>query len=437
MYKDLGERFKRTIAHKFINIYPISRRSLLQIKDSREATKNLRPYPLDEDLQNREHAFAASLVSRDKGNYSSNSHQQVIFGKYGSHLASSNVEGLHPSCMDMWSASKSGKTWKSSQTGFRAYIKFCNDFYDSPPIDTPSLKIASHFIAYLYKARGRSGSGCAATTVCNYLSQVRSRFQSMSWNNDIWYDNRIVALVNGAKNMDQVKVLPENTRRVVTFDILRIYADSLAREPMMPLEYLNLWTASLIYFWCSFRPSDVLPDSYNLQSVCTALRWGDIRIKNPDSYTILFSPKISERGGDDIVSLVRFKQEKGKVYCPIHHLDLLMAQHHIMKRPFLKHDFVFRNEDGRPMLQKHLNYQLKKHLWPIFPDSFFSCYSVRAGLLNDYAEHSDLFTEEELRSTGKWQSQCYLTYLRTSGKRRDTAVEKIQKIFNAEVNKKN
>ena len=191
-----------------------------------------------------------------------------------------------------------------------------------------------------------------------------------------------------------------------------------------------------MYFWCSFRPSDILPDSYNIQSTCTALRWGDIRIKTPDSYTILVrGPKTSEKGGDDIVNIVRFSQEKGRVYCPIYYLDFLMAQHTIMNRTFLKHEIVFRNEDGRPMLQKQLNYQLKKHLWPLFPDSFFSCYSLRAGLLNDYAEHSDKFTEEELRSTGKWQSEAMLSYLRTSGKRRDKAVIKIQGIFNEEVKK--
>ena len=67
--------------------------------------------------------------------------------------------------------------------------------------------------------------------------------------------------------------------------------------------------------------------------------------------------------------------------------------------------------------------------------SLFTCYSLRAGLVNNYAEHSDKFTEEELRSTGKWQSDAMAAYLRTSGRRRDKAVTKIQGIFDEEVKK--
>ena len=384
---------------------------------------------------NQEYAYAASL--RDRGKFKSNSHHQYIFGKFGSPLAQHTVQGLHPQSLDMWAASKTGRSWKSGQSGWNAYSQFCHQYYERPPIIKPSLEIASHFVSYLYKIRGKKGTGCSASTVSGYLSHVRSFFHSNGWDNQIWYDPRICALLNGAKNMDLVKVLPENRRRVMTFDILRIYADSLAREPMMLLDYLNIWTASLVFFWCCFRPSDVLPDSYNIQSTATTLRWGDIRIKNPDAYTILVrSPKVSERrGGDDICNLVRFKQVNGKPYCAITHFEYLMAHHQVIQRSFKKHEFVFRNEDGRPMLQKHINYQLQKHLLPIFHDSFFSCYSIRAGLLNNYAEHSDKFTEQELRSTGKWQSDAYLNYLRTSGKRRDGAIAKIQKIFDEEVEK--
>ena len=403
------------------------------MKDSRESTKNIRPFRLDVELMQREYALAASLVSRDKGK-SKNFHHKYLHGKFGSTLASSSVAGIHPITMDMWSASRTGQTWRSSQTGWRAYSYFCDTYYDSPPIIKPTIEVATHFVGYLYKLRGREGKGCSANTVANYISHVRARFNAMGWKNLIWFDPRLTAILNGARHMDQVKVLPENRRRVITFDILRIYADSLAREPMKLLDYLNVWLASLVFFWCCFRPSDILPASYNVQACATSLRWGDVRVKNPNSYTILVrSPKVSEKGGDDVVNLVRFQQEKGRPYCPLYYFDFLMAHNKIINRTFYKHEFVFRNEDGRPMLQKHLNYHLQKHLWPLFPDSFFSCYSIRAGLLNDYAEYSDLFTQEELRSTGKWMSDAMMVYLRTSGKRRDSAVAKIQGIFDKEV----
>ena len=435
-YKDIGERFRHTLCSRFVNIYSLNRTDLLKLKDSREATRNTRPFKLDQDLMNREYALAASLAQRDKGKHYARPSHTPLVGKYGSKMAQHVVSGVHPLSLDLWSASKTGKSWKSSQTGWNAYSEFCRQYYDSDPIVKPTIYIVTHFAGYLYKLRGTSGKGCAATTVAGYISHVRTHFSAMGWKNKIWFDPRLTAIVSGAKHTDQVNTLPENRRRVLTFDILRIYADSLAREPLMPLEYLNLWTASLMYFWCSFRPSDLLPDSYDIQSTCRALRWGDIRVKTPDAYTILVrGPKTSETGGDDICNIVRFKQDNGKVYCPIYYLDFLMAQHNIMNRTFLKHEIVFRNENGKPMLQKQLNYQLKKHLWILFPDSLFTCYSLRAGLLNNYAEHSDKFTEEELRSTGKWQSDAMSAYLRTSGRRRDKAVTKIQGIFDEEVKK--
>ena len=272
----MGERFRHILCSRFVNIHSWSRVNLINLKDSREATRNTRAFKLDHELMNREYALAASLDQRDKGNnYQLSSHTPLI-GKYGSNMAHTTVAGVHPLSLDMWSASKTGKSWKSSQTGWNAYKQFCQHYYDSEPIIEPNIEILTHFAGYLYKKRGTLGKGCSATTVAGYISHVRTRFSAMGWCNQIWFDPRLIAIMNGAKHMDQVKILPENRRRVLTFDILRIYADSVAREPMMPLEYLNIWTASLMYFWCSFRPSDILPDSYNIQSTCTALRWGDI-----------------------------------------------------------------------------------------------------------------------------------------------------------------
>ena len=50
----------------------------------------------------------------------------------------------------------------------------------------------------------------------------------MGWNNDIWYDQRLTAIIQGAHHIDQFKGWPENHHRVLTFDIMRVYADSLA-----------------------------------------------------------------------------------------------------------------------------------------------------------------------------------------------------------------
>ena len=421
----------------------MGRRQLITLKDSREKTRNDRPFRLDIELQRKEYALAAAASESSAGKSKSAKRSRstpnistpnVEFGKYGSSLARSSVEGIHPMTYDLWSASKTAKSWQSSQSGWNAYSQFCDRYYDCPPIVSPTLEVATHFVGYCYKLRGKLGEGCTATTVQNYVSSVRCRFKTLGWCNDVWYDQRLTAIIQGAHHVDQVKGTPENRRRVLTFDIIRIYADSLAREPLSTLEYLNFWTASLYYFWTSLRPSDVLPSSYNRQSVATALRWGDVRVKNQNSYTILVrGPKTSEKGGDDVVTLVRLSQPSGRCYCPVYYTEFLMAQHRTMNRSFLNHEFVFRKLNGKPLLQKELNAQFLKHLGPIFADSFFSCYSVRAGLVNDMAEHADKFTMDELRAMGKWQSEAMLAYLRTTGKRRDTAVAKMQDIFMNEV----
>ena len=384
---------KKTILHRFIDVYNNDRKYLATVLGKKSVkSRNVQSFKLDIQLMKKEFQIASDLASQGM-------QKKVHFGKYGSKDACERVAGIHPLANDIWAASKACESWHASRTGWNAYATFCKYYYDSGPLIKPSIEVISHFIGYLFKIRGKLG--VSASTVQNYVSHTRTRFADMGWSNEIWYDHRISMLIVGCKNLENVSDdVSENKRRVINFDLLRVFGDALAREPMKLLNYLNLWLSTLIYFWTSLRPSDLLPRSYAPHAIATAIRWGDVRCKSEDSFTLLVkSPKSSERkGGDDVVSLIRWRV---KEYCPVYHLELLLDLHRQLDRSTLKHEFIFRKENLKPFLQKDLNTVLKRHLSSRFPGNLFSCYSLRAGMLNELAGEAAEFSNEELRAMGK------------------------------------
>ena len=79
----------------------------------------------------------------------------------------------------------------------------------------------------------------------------------------------------------------------------------------------------------------------------------------------------------------------------------MLNLHKQLNRSTLKHEYIFRKENLKPFLQKDLNVVLKKHLTSLFPGNLFSCYSLRAGMLNELAGEAAEFSNEELRAMGK------------------------------------
>ena len=185
-------------------------------------------------------------------------------------------------------------------------------------------------------------------------------------------------------------------------------------------------------FWLASRMGELISTQTTSIDYIRILTWSKIRRKTHDHFTVLIlRPKVNDKDSP-IGHVLDIRAYDDKKYCPIHQI---LKLHDLcwLKGVGKNEDIVFLWENGVPLTLKAVNKYLASLLTPHFNNPLvkFSAHSFRSGLPSMMATQPDLFSDEECRLSGRWNSNTVRRYQRQHG----IAHGRIMKKFHAFIKK--
>ena len=208
----------------------------------------------------------------------------------------------------------------------------------------------------------------------------------------------------------------------MTFNTLRLFGHQLASTDLSWLDKQVAWVAALWAFWGAARMSGLLTDKLGLNYL-KVVSYSRIRVVSPDHITVLLPMPKNRKEQSEVLDLRTFPDQR---YCPITQLHKLTDARELLGR-VQEADYIFKKSNGTVMTMAQMNALLKATLLPLFPDQpgFWSCHSFRAGLASTMANHPTVFSEEEIKVVGRWNSDAFKAYCRLRGISQEQAYTKM------------
>ena len=288
--------------------------------------------------------------------------------------------------------------------------KFCN-----PPLQSEM----AFFTTYLIQ------KGLTKATISNYMSGLRYIIMSRGAHSPTPPSDLSSQLVSGLVNIkkDAVKEATKCRRRPITLNMLILLQHSIATDTRWSQYGKSLrWSVILLGFWGSFRMGELISKEKFRFHESTSLLPTDIQFKEDCVSIWIRSPKVWSEGGD-VVEVWSVQENPN--------LDPVAALSCFMK--FRSGTFgeaekkpVFIHEDGSLYSNTELNQDLKSLLskFPSLTNSsreHWSGHSFRAGLATLLTSLG--FSEEKIKSWGRWRSMAYMAYAQDMTMRRKTRME--------------
>ena len=282
-----------------------------------------------------------------------------------------------------------------------------------------SLYTLSDYIAYLATERN-----VAKSTASTYISHLKNHHINIGLPIDQFLDNRLKTILRGLENYNKVNGKTPFERRVVSYEVLKIWGNTLSNMGLSELEFTSLWTLCLFLWWGSFRGSELLPPSPS--QLVYGLKWRNIMTLNERLVIHIPSPKVAENNTKGAtVDLLPFQDTR---YCPVTYLHYYLKLKSSLG-PVDYDDLVFTSSSHKPYTTADLNKLLSRYLDPIFPSHHFTQYSFRPGLVCEISSNAGEFTYAEQLSMGRWRSDSVEVYKRQTGQERSGAITRIMSLL--------
>ena len=287
---------------------------------------------------------------------------------------------------------------------------FCN-----PPLDSE----IAYFVSYLIQ------KGLSKPTITNYMSGLRFVMMSRGAHSPTPASSLTSQLLSGMVNIqkDAVKEATKCRRRPITLNMIILLRHAIATHPTWsPYEKSLRWSLILLGYWGSFRMGELVSKEKFKYNESTSLLPTDIQFKEGCVAVWVRSPKIYSEGGD-VVEV--WSVAENPDLDPVAALICFMKQRHSIHGE-AKLTPVFLHEDGSLYCNTELNKDLKNLLdqFPSLSSSTRECWSAhsfRAGLATLLSNLG--FSEEQIKSWGRWRSNAYRAYAQDQAKRRNTRME--------------
>ena len=214
-------------------------------------------------------------------------------------------------------------------------------------------------------------------------------------------------VIRGLKNKEAVSFEPRDHRLAMSFDALKILGNMISSLNWPKNDRIIIWSACLLAFWGSFRLGEILSLTARSPSDHTLL-WDAISFPKGSKGVNIFvrCPKTSLDPRGQVTFVAEFPNDAR--YCPVAYLE------RVRKLTFAKPSSpVFTFVSGKCVYIQLVRDLLKK-LSSILPGSgcHFNGHSFRAGLPTVMASHPDMFSNREVKQTGKWSSDAADRYMR-------------------------
>jgi len=315
-------------------------------------------------------------------------------------------------------------TWGKYSSAMNTFACFeaasCHTF--SWPL---SVETCRAFVVWCHTNRGLQ-----PTTIKAYLSGIKFVHTLRGMPNTHISDDQVLSLLlKGVAHNPTIK--KPNTRRVVTFPILRILGHRIAHTSWSSLTKQVLWAASTTAFFASARMGELLAKQEFMHAPDSDLTWLDVKETSPTTILIrLKQPKSGEEA--EFVDLFPFP---GFNCCPVASLRSLKKKQ-MEAGVFVDNLPVFRFETGKNLTQAQFNATLAQLLADMCTpgENSISCHSFRAGIPSTLSLFPHLATSDMVKGWGRWQSDCYLRYQRLKLPQKEKIFSSISQALHETIN---
>ena len=301
-------------------------------------------------------------------------------------------------------ASLARNTWKQYSSALRGFLKF-HEAADIVPSFPPLTSTMLRFVAYCLRKRLKSA------TIRSYISGIKKMCLTITGTLPELLSPYLNAVLLGAQKLDG----RVGQKVAVDTNILNSIYLGLRHQKGSKFMKTMVWAVSLLLYWSSCRGGEVLGLHRNDYDPLTTLLFRNVEISSfTDQYNTveiirltLESPKESRTNNPVRVEVFSLPDSH---LCPIKaykkFLKLVPSEEQISDLP------VFRWQSGEVFTRQDFNKSLRKTLEPSvdYSGGRLTAHSFRAGRAAAMAAAG--FSEEEIKSVGRWRSDSFLHYVK-------------------------
>jgi hypothetical protein len=226
-------------------------------------------------------------------------------------------------------------------------------------------------------------------------------------------------MIKGAKNIELYTDLAKQSRRAMTFPLLKLISHQIATSSWSSKDKQVLWTLFSTAFYGSFRFGELVSARANSFNKNEDLLWTDILL---DQDHVAIRIKISKNKTPSGETIDLFEQA-GSNYCPVKAIRKLkdMCSPQELSLP------VFSLSNGSFLTTSRVNETLFGLLQPLIGDTAgqITGHSFRAALPSALASCPEIASQNDISQWGRWSSDSYLLYTRLKTRQKRLIFAKI------------
>ena len=310
---------------------------------------------------------------------------------------------------DIYEHGLAKSTWSNYSTAERLLAKCCKEkgIKQELPVKENTVLAFIHWMAF--------HRGAKAGTIRNYLAGIRQLHIAKGISDLTLCTERTKTMLNGLKNKEMAKkrAAGAEKRKPITPDILRLLKTRLTETDMRNSDKKLLWTVSSVLFHGAFRVHEILSKSEKQFDPDYCLLEKDAMIRSSGGEKVLQlkikAPKEDKLGASTIIDIYPTDND----ICPVRAFQKWWKRESSTGgRPL----FCF--NDGTPLTGRRFNSIIRECLGKGFPEGvkLFSSHSFRAGAASMMGELG--FSDEDVKSVGRWNSRAFLEYIKLPRTRR-------------------
>jgi hypothetical protein len=263
-----------------------------------------------------------------------------------------------------------------------------------------------------------------SATVKSYLSSLAFYHKLRDLESSACSSFLASTMLKGAKNIELYTDILKQTRKAMTYPLLKILSHQIAVMSWPVIDKQIFWTLFTVAFFGSFRFGEIVSRSVYDFNEQEDLLWSDVTF-GQDFVTFRLKITKNKTPTGEFVDL--FLQE-GCKYCPVQAMLKLKG----MIGPVDLNTPVFRLSNGSFLTTKKVNDTLYLLLHPMIGEeaALITGHSFRAALPSVLANCPDIAYQEEIRLWGRWSSSSYLLYTRLKTRQKRLIFEKIVSSLN-------
>ena len=328
--------------------------------------------------------------------------------KWGPKFDVSQLIAIPTYYADAISTSLATSTWSTYKTAMNMYFRYKNASRDQNKYLPISKEDLLRFTVFMFKVRR-----VAPSTIKQYLTALKCLHAMTDTSMENFESTTLRYVLLGYENQYKTMVQESQDRRAFTYPLLKLFAETLSRANLPPINAQNFLACATIGFFSSCRMGDLIRDNLGTNTD-RILTWEKVQFKNDKEIIIyLAHPKHAKRQNGVICDVFSFPIP---LYCPIANLKLLARMQRSLGRTDPKSP-CFTLDNGELLTMSKMNSMLKKMLNNFIDPKYgaISCHSFRSAIPSIMSAHPTVFSEEEITLQGDWHSESYRHYTRHMG----------------------